>query len=156
MAGFPHSSEKFQVRVIVPPHSVPTSGPSTPRTIPPAAQLSVHARLVIAGTSSIHSTVTATGASASTGAVLSSTVIIWVLVMAGFPHSSEKFQVRVIVPPHSVPTSGPSTPSTIPPAAQLSVHARLVIAGTSSIHSTVTATGAAASTGAVLSSTVII
>ena len=69
----------------------------------------------------MHSTVIAAGAAAITGAVLSSTVIICVLVTAGLPQASETFHVLVIVPPQAPPTRSPSTPITVPPASQLSV-----------------------------------
>src|SRR5680860_946086 len=101
---------------MVPTHSPSTKAPSTPATEPPASQLSVQVKLVIAGTSSIHSTVTSIGAAANTGIVVSSTVIICVLATATFPQASVTFQVLVMVPPHSLPTKAPSTPATEPPA----------------------------------------
>ena len=64
-----------------------------------------------------------------------------------FPHASVYVQVRVIVPPQGPPTKAPSTPTTFAAPSQLSVHPRLVIAGTSPAHSTVTLAGGAAKTG---------
>ena len=101
-------------------------------------------------------TVTASGAVASTGAISSLTVIICVRVSAAFPQASLTLQVRVMVPPQAPPTSSPSTPSTSPPASQLSVQARLIMAGTSPMQLTVTASGAAASTGDISSLMIII
>jgi len=153
MAGLPQASDTFQVLVIVPLQLLPTNGPSTPATEPPASQLSVQVKSVIAGTSPIHCTLTADGAASNTGAILSLTVIICVLVMAGFPLASDTLQVLVIVPPQLPPTNEPSTPATEPPALQLSVQVKLVIAGTFAIHCTLTADGAAANTGGVASFT---
>ena len=74
----------------------------------------------MAGTSPAHSTVIFAGGAARTGATLSSTVIVCVAV-AGFPQGSAKVHVLVIVPPHAPPIKAPSTPTTDPGAAQLSV-----------------------------------
>ena len=63
--------------MIVPPQAS-VNAPSTPVTVPLPSQLSVHAKSVIAGTSPTHSTVTAKGAAAKTGAVISSIVKVWV------------------------------------------------------------------------------
>jgi len=71
--------------------------------------------------------------------------------MAGFPQVSDTFQVLVIVPLQLLPTSGPSTPATEPPALQSSLQFKLKIGGTSPIHCTLNADGAASNTGAVLS-----
>ncbi|KAF5052554.1 hypothetical protein DSECCO2_407480 [anaerobic digester metagenome] len=122
-----------------------------PATLPVPSQLSFQVSCVMAGISSKHSTVIFAGAEARTGAILSSIVIICVRVMAALPQASLTFHVLVMVPPQLPPVKGPSTPTTYPPASQLSVHARLVIAGISSKHSTVILAGAAARTGASIS-----
>ena len=67
------------------------------------------------------------------------------------PQRSVKVQVLVIVPPQAPPTKAPSVPATDPAGSQLSVYARFVIAGTSTVQATVTAVGAAANTGAIKS-----
>ena len=43
------------------------------------------------------------------------------------PHASVTFHVRVIVPPQAPPVNRPSTLVTVPPASQLSVHARSAV-----------------------------
>ena len=76
MSVLPHVSVKVHVLVIVPPQDPPTKAPSEPATEPAGSQLSVYAKLTIAGTSPIHCTVTSPGSAANTGAVVSFTVII--------------------------------------------------------------------------------
>jgi hypothetical protein len=76
-------------------------------------------------------------------------------VIALFPQASATFHVLVIVPPQAPGLKVVSEPVTLPPASQLSVQAKSIISGTSSIHSTVISAGAASRTGAVVSITVI-
>ena len=76
MATLPQRSVYVQVLVIVPPHVVPFNGASVPVTLPVPSQLSVHVRLVIAGTALMHDTVIAAGAAANVGLMLSSMVMI--------------------------------------------------------------------------------
>ncbi len=76
MALFPQASVYVQVRVIVPPQFPPTIAPSVPVTVPVPSQLSVQPKLVIAGTSPTHSTVTSAGGAAKTGSCVSFIVII--------------------------------------------------------------------------------
>src|SRR5687767_11096151 len=171
VAELPQSSVTVCVRVIVPPHPPPTSGPvlqayvrvGSQRSVAPApgnasnaAKLTGHA-----GTSATHETVTFVG-HVMTGGVLSSTVIVW-LHVAELPQSSVTVCVRVIVPPHAPPTSGPvlqayvrvgsqrseaDAPGNASNAAKLTGHA-----GTSASHDTVIFVGHVI-TGGVLSSTV--
>src|SRR5687768_14524291 len=173
VAELPQSSGTVCWRVIVPPHPPPTSGPvlqayvrvGSQRSVAPApgnasnaAKLTGHA-----GTSATHETVTFVG-HVMTGGVLSSTVIVW-LHVAELPQSSVTVCVRVIVPPHAPPTSGPvlqayvrvgsqrseaDAPGNASNAAKLRRHA-----GTSASHDTVIFVGHVI-TGGVLSSTVIV
>ena len=60
---------------MVPPQVPPFNGESVPVTEPVPSQLSVHVKLVIAGTALIQETVIAAGAGANVGLMLSSIVI---------------------------------------------------------------------------------
>src|SRR5687767_5480123 len=171
VAELPQSSVTVCVRVIVPRYAAPTSGPvlqayvrvgsqrseaDAPGNASNAAKFTGHA-----GTSATQETVTFVG-HVITGGVLSSTVIVW-LHVAELPQSSVTVCVRMIVPPHAPPTSGPvlqayvrvgsqrseaDAPGNASNAAKLTGHA-----GTSASHDTVIFVGHVI-TGGVLSSTV--
>ncbi len=150
VVALPQLSVYVHVLVTVPPQRFAGIGESTPVTVPAPSQLSIQFKSVIAGISPGHSTVISAGAGSSVGACVSLIVIVCVAV-AEFPQASVYVQVLVTVPPQYPPTTGPSTPVTVPAPSQLSVHPRSVIAGTSPTHSTVTGPGGGFNIGFVTS-----
>jgi hypothetical protein len=83
-----HNSHPCYKEKAIPAHYIPGSGDVSNRrirlqvvritnTVPPSSQLSVHARLIMAGTSSIHSAVTLAGAAASTGKAASRNEVLY-------------------------------------------------------------------------------
>jgi hypothetical protein len=153
VAELPQASVTVHVRVIV-AGQLPEGAESVPITEPEVSQLSVYGNAIIAGISSIHSTVVSAGGVANTGGVWSSIVIVCVTV-AELPQASVTVHVRVIVA-GQLPEGEESVPITEPDVSQLSVYGNAIIAGISSMHSTVVSAGGVANTGGVWSSIVMV
>jgi hypothetical protein len=154
-AVLPQSSVATNVRTIEPEQFPPTSGPSLHVTVtPPQLSDAVASAGLHAGTSVAHSTVIDAGQEME-GGVLSSIVMIWSHDPV-LPFSSVARKVRVIVPPHSLPTNVPSlqvtTSTPHPPVAVASAGSH---GGTSSRQSTVKSAGQT-TVGGALPTTVII
>ena len=144
------------VLVIVSGHDPPSETSETKATIGFTVQLSCSS--VTALTSGVEAGGKAKLIGArllAVGFVVSSIVMVWVTVET-FPHTSVYVHVLVIVPPQFPPMMRPSVPVTVPVPSQLSVHAKSVIAGISPTHSIIMFAGAAANTGAVVSSIVMV
>src|SRR5210317_1630294 len=155
VAMFPQSSSAWYVRVMTSGHVLPSE--TSPRCVTVTGpQLSVAVTRVIsaAGTSPMHSTVTA-GGHVISGGVVSSMVMVCVHV-AMFPQSSSAWYVRVITSGHVLPSeTSPRCVTVTGPQLSVAVTRVISAAGTSPMHSTVTAGGHVIS-GGVISSMVMV